>query len=138
MEKLVALLVAWISAGYGLPAPEQTPRVVLSDPAALVASEQAFAQNRRLVLGAHDDRTGTIHLRHDWDASDPIDVSILVHEIVHHLQQADGRRYACPEAREALAYAAQADWLAAFGHDLMSAFAIDVLTLKLRTECLPW
>jgi hypothetical protein len=138
VDKLVALLVAWLSSGYGLPVPEQTPRVVLSDPAALVAREQALASTGRQVLGAHDDRTSTIHLRRDWDRRDPIDVSILVHELVHNMQHAGRLRYDCPEAREALAYAAQADWLTAFGYDLESAFGIDALTLKLSTECLPW
>jgi hypothetical protein len=45
-------------------------------------------------------------------------------------------KFACLEAREKLAYAAQRDWLALFGRDLFTDFETDPFTLLVRTECI--
>ena len=63
------------------------------------------------------------------------DLSVLVHEMVHHLQNIGGIRYECPAAREQLAYLAQDKWLGLFGQDLEHAFEIDKFTLKVSTSC---
>jgi hypothetical protein len=60
---------------------------------------------------------------------------VLLHELVHHLQDASNQRYECPAAREQLAYAAQEKWLALFGQSLESEFDIDPFTLKVSTTC---
>jgi hypothetical protein len=77
----------------------------------------------------------TIYLPKTWTGDTPVELSILVHEMVHHLQNLAGMTFACPGAREKLAYAAQKDWLALFGHDLFTEFETDAFTLLVRTEC---
>jgi Mlc titration factor MtfA (ptsG expression regulator) len=62
-------------------------------------------------------------------------VSVLVHEMVHHLQNMAGTTYGCPAAREKLAYAAQQKWLAQAGQDFFEAFETDPMTLLVRTSC---
>jgi hypothetical protein len=136
METLLTLLTAWIASVQDLPPPPQPPRIAFVEAVRLAALDPAAAG--RSVLGRYDTRDGTIYLTEGWNDRDFLDVSVLVHELVHGFQAAAGTTYPCPEAREALAYAVQGEWLALFGHDLETAFGIDATTLKLRTECLPW
>jgi hypothetical protein len=62
-------------------------------------------------------------------------LSVLVHEIVHYLQDVAQLRYSCPQEREALAYEAQERWLGLFGTSLEAEFDIDRLTLLVTTRC---
>jgi hypothetical protein len=60
---------------------------------------------------------------------------MLVHEMVHHLQNVGQLKFACPQEREKLAYKAQDGWLALFGSDLMQEFQIDPFSLLVKTNC---
>jgi hypothetical protein len=55
--------------------------------------------------------------------------------MVHHLQNMAGIKYACPAAREKLAYTAQQEWLELSGRDFFEAFETDPMTLLVRTTC---
>ena len=83
----------------------------------------------------YDDRSRTIYLPADWSASSPADVSMLVHEMVHHLQRFDDVTFACAEAREKLAYEAQAGWLELVGASLEQEFELDPMSLLFLTKC---
>ncbi len=50
-----------------------------------------------------------------WDANDTRTVSFLVHELVHHAQAFNGRKYACNNAKEFEAYHLQNLWLSQHG-----------------------
>ena len=89
----------------------------------------------REVVAVYDDRSKTIFLPDTWTGETPADLSVLVHEMVHHLQNSAHVTYECPGARERLAYAAQDKWLKLFGRDLTSEFDIDAFTLKVTTTC---
>ncbi|HUG61279.1 MAG TPA: DUF6647 family protein, partial [Methylomirabilota bacterium] len=71
-----------------------------------------------------------------WTGTSPAEVSVLVHELVHHLQNVGGVAYDCPEAREKPAYQAQARWLELFGGSLEEAFQVDPMTILVRTNCM--
>jgi hypothetical protein len=60
----------------------------------------------------------TIFLLNGWEGKTPAELSILAHEMVHHLQNVGQLKFECPEEREELAYKAQESWLHLFGHDL--------------------
>jgi hypothetical protein len=138
MEELIAVLSVWAAATTGLPEAPHPPKI------------QQFEQQHigamysgRYDLPGNDDivaiyvrMVDTIVLRDDWNTHDPVEVSVLVHELVHHLQNHAGVKYPCPQAREAPAFQAQEQWLNMFGEDLKSAFGIDKFTLILRTQCL--
>lgn len=130
--------MAWAAATTGLPEARELPRVQLSSAQALsdLRYGNVGVQRRREVAGLYVDLTRTIHLADNWDSRNVIDVSVLVHELVHHLQNVAGLAYACPAEREKLASQAQAQWLATFGHSLERDLRIDAMTLKLNTECL--
>jgi hypothetical protein len=61
---------------------------------------------------------------------------VLVHEMVHHVQNVGGLKYACPQEREKLAYTAQERWLGLFGRNLEADFEIDAFSLLVKTRCL--
>ena len=77
----------------------------------------------------------TIFLPEGWSGETPAEVSILVHEFVHHLQNEAGYSYECPAASEKLAYEAQQQWLNQFGLDLEHEFELDEFTIHVSSLC---
>jgi len=75
------------------------------------ATGRAVAGAQDDVISLYQDGTETILLRTGWDASNIADLSAFLHELVHHLQNDASLKYACPEAREELAFKAQQRWL---------------------------
>jgi Domain of unknown function (DUF6647) len=89
----------------------------------------------RDIVAVYDDANRTIYLPEGWTGVTPAEQSLLVHEMVHHLQNLGKLKYECSEAREKLAFAAQEQWLGLFGRSLSSEFDIDPFTLKVKTVC---
>jgi len=110
MDALIALLSAWIAAQIGLSTPPP-PRVLHLDPAALheLATTPDAQMERFRALYGRGERT--VYLRTNWDAAKLNDRSELVHELVHHFQNAHTLPYDCNAARETLAYDLQIKWL---------------------------
>jgi hypothetical protein len=154
MNALMTAVVMWLSANFALPATFNHP-VVKFTPALEIAYlrhgahdaemkrsvrdeyTQAMASTKApQVVAVYVDDTATIHLPIGWTGRSPAELSILVHELVHHLQNRSQLKYACAAEREKPAYAAQAKWLGLFGTSLAKEFAIDALALKLSTTCM--
>lgn len=137
MDVLIASLLSWLAQATDLNAVGPAPTVQFASSADLAELRYAGLelQARRDVVGLYVDETRTILLTEGWDAGDPADVSALVHELVHHLQNDAGARYWCSGEREAEAYAVQAEWLAQFDMTLESEFGLDPVTLELTTTC---
>ncbi len=135
---------AWLSAEFDLPTIREHPllrfvpaakiaalrfRGLLSPPGTgFAANDQktAFAQGDTLAL--YDDATHTIYLPEDWKGSTPFELSLLVHEMVHHFQNVLGLKHECPQQREKLAYVAQDHWLGLFGQSLADDFGLDAFS----------
>jgi hypothetical protein len=134
VEALAAAIGAWLGVAYDLPrAP--LPAIRFSSSAAmteLYRGADAVAAGGRAVVALYDRQAQTIHLPQGWTGSSVAELSMLVHEMVHHLQQAAGHRPACPAQGEALAYEAQARWLAEVG---VAEPAVDPLFVKLLAVC---
>ena len=88
------------------------------------------------VVALYDHARRTIFLPDDWTGSRPADQSVLVHEMVHHLQNAMRLRFECPAAREKLAYKAQDRWLGRFGTDLETEFKLDPFSILMASACM--
>ena len=143
-------IVAWVSVISDLPIYDH-PRIERASNAKMTAMryrellsqsqlERAVisqAMSRYHILAVYDDASKTIYLADAWTGSTPADQSILVHEMVHHLQNLAGRTYGCPQEREKLAYDAQNRWLALYERDLERDFDIHQATLLLSAECTP-
>jgi hypothetical protein len=150
MSAVLSTIAAWLTENFDLPAANDVPRVEFVSPARITAMRygplgsglQTAPTNDRAVLGAgravvavYDDATRTIYLPQGWSEASPADRSILVHEMVHHLQRRAQLKYYCPQEREKLAYAAQQRWLTQFDRSLESEFEIDPFTLLAQTSC---
>ena len=138
MKILLTVIMTWLSSNFDLPVTHEQPDVKFvthQQMAEIRLGPLATSPGYELVA-IYEDRSKTIFLSDRWTGDTPADVSVLVHEIVHHLQNVGKLNYSCPEAREALAYAAQEQWLSMFGQSLQKAFDLDPLTLKVKTACM--
>jgi Domain of unknown function (DUF6647) len=142
---LLDMLSSWLIANFELPATDHHPRVELvsrmrltamryrglaSDRSARPATHDRFAGPTgavQEVYAVYDDEKRTIYLNEDWEGVTPAEISVLVHEIVHHLQNAAGLKFPCPQERERTAYEAQSRWLELFGKNLSDEFDINAL-----------
>jgi len=88
------------------------------------------------IVSLYSNESKTIFLLDGWTGKTPAELSILVHEMVHHLQNVGQLKFACPEEREELAYKAQDSWLHLFGRDLESEFQMDPFTILVKSKCL--
>jgi hypothetical protein len=151
MKELLTVLATWLSINFGLPAIENHPHVEMVQPVRMAAlryrglapdraPETATSDDAPLgtptnIVALYDDSRKTIYLPSGWRGT-PAELSVLVHELVHHLQNEAGMKFACPAEREKLAYHAQMKWLALFGTTLEAEFDVDPFSLLVRTNCL--
>jgi len=146
---VLAEITAWLAENFNLPATDE-PRVAFVPSAriaafryrgfaqaqAAVGDDQATLEAGREIAAVYDDATRTIYLPDGWSGKTPAEFSVLVHEMVHHLQNIAQLRYECPQEREKLAYAAQDRWLSRHDRSLASEFELDPFTLLVRTRCM--
>ena len=135
---LLNAIVTWLATNFELPAIYNHPRIAFAPAQKIASLRYGTADNDggRQVMGVYVDRSKTIYLPQGWTGRAPAELSVLVHELVHHLQNLDKRDYDCPEAREKLAYDAQEKWLGLFGRSLLQDFQMDAMTLKVATACM--
>jgi hypothetical protein len=135
-------VAAWTAAELGLPVASPLPAIVFSDPRemrALLGRDGAASIHGTGpdVVALYDPGARAIHLPRGWTGATPAELSVLVHEMVHHQQAAAGERFACAAEREKAAFAAQARWLELFGGDLERDFGLNDLFLLVTTTCAP-
>lgn len=149
METVLTLIVAWLSANFALPESHSHPQIILVATETMQAERLHVAGRRQpeysrtsaaatstpQVEAFYDDTTNTIYLPRDWSGNTPAELSVLVHEMVHHLQSVAGLKYACPQEREKVAYLAQDKWLGQFGLNLVDEFELNAMTVLVRTNC---
>ncbi len=129
-------IVTWVSNALDLPAIYDLPRIERAPEIKLTAVLHGSPlASQHGVLSMYDDAKHTIYVQDDWSSHTPEGLSILIHEMVHHLQNIAGLKYECPQYREKLAYVAQERWLNSSGRSLEKDFGIDPLTYLLSTEC---
>jgi hypothetical protein len=150
-QPLLAVIEAWLAFQFDLPSGKPHPRIELV-PAAKIAAlrYQGFFPNSGTerapngqpaapleggIVAVYSDATRTIYLAEGWSGTTPAELSVLVHEMVHHLQNVGGLRYQCPQEREKLAYMAQDRWLDLFGRSLERDFELDGMSVLVRTTC---
>lgn len=139
----------WLTDNYGFPSTLELPRIVQVARAQISAmrygpilsgvpqeSLSASDEDQLTTLAIYLDNERTIYLTEEFNGSTPAELSILVHEMVHHVQNGQALRYECPQAREKPAYLAQQRWLQQFGQDLSSEFQMDSMTFLLKSACI--
>jgi hypothetical protein len=154
MNALLTAIAMWLAANFDLPPTYAHPNVEFASPAKITALRyKSFLSNlpldsassndgrpaplgNREVVAVYDSEMTTIYLPDGWSGGTPAELSVLVHEMAHHLQQLSGAKFECPQAREQVAYAAQERWLGLFGRSLLIDFEIDPFTLLVSTRCI--
>jgi hypothetical protein len=146
-------IVEWLASNFDLPATGELPRVEFAPPLKIAAMRYksmlplAWREDSipdpatqtvglREVIAVYRDDQRTIYLNQRWTGATPAEMSVLVHEMVHHIQNVAGLKYDCPAAREKAAYLAQNEWLKRHDRDLESEFEIDMMTLLVTTACM--
>jgi len=139
VNALMLAMMSWIASVSDLSEPAGAPEVRRL-PAAEIAerarppdARQPHAGERYVAL--YRSETDTILVQRDWSRERLRDRSILLHELVHHMQDAAGRSYACPGVREREAYGLQRRWLERRGGSLRETLGINALHLVLVTRC---
>ena len=153
MDALLTAIVVWLSTNFGLPMDFEQPHIerVASvematlrhrglwpsrqREAAVISGSTGSDVAAREVVAVYNDETATIYLASDWQGRTPAELSVLVHEMAHHLQARAGTKYECSAQHEKLAYEAQEKWLDLFGRSLESEFRIDGFALLISTSC---
>lgn len=110
---LITELETWLDAHAGYPPREAVPTVhIVSETEAIMLNGLAGRGHGR-NRGLYDADIETIYLVRPWNAANPEDVSVLLHELFHHRQV--GHHFVCPAAQEAAAYRLQDAWLSERG-----------------------
>jgi len=146
---LLSSIAAWLTTNFGLPETKELPVVAFVPQARMAALRYRGLQSRAnsaipaaveeeagSVVALYDPLRRAIYLSDGWRGETPVEVSVLVHEMVHHLQQMGRLPFECPQERERMAYAAQERWLALEGTSLAEAFDVDPFTVLALSTCL--
>jgi hypothetical protein len=144
MEALLTAIALWLSINFPLPASLNHPAIKFVSAAEMTALKQSQFRTSDVsaseisldIVSLYSNASKTILLLDGWTGKTPAELSILVHEMVHHLQNVGQLKFACPEEREELAYKAQDSWLHLFGRDLESDFQMDPFTILVKSKCL--
>jgi hypothetical protein len=148
-QSLFDEVVTWLCANFDLSMTTDRPRIEFASKDKLLrmriadrAEWQGFTQEEmnpateRNVVAVYDTISKTIFLPDGWIGKSVADQSILVHEMVHHLQNLAQEKFECPAAREKAAYLAQDKWLARFGTSLEKEFELDMFTVVMSSACM--
>jgi hypothetical protein len=148
---LLTAIGTWLATQFDLPAVQSHPRIELVPSEKIEAlryrgllpnggmeeglSSRSATSSESDTVAVYSDSAQTIYLPQGWTGSTVAELSILVHEMVHHIQHLAGLKYECPQAREKLAYMAQDRWLNLFGGRLAQDFDLDGISLLVKTKC---
>jgi hypothetical protein len=149
-EDLLDEIVTWLSSNFDLPAIKDRPAIELASKTKLATmhaedrahwqgltqAEEIDQSTQRRVVALYNIKSKTIFLPDDWIGKSPVDQSVLVHEMVHHLQNLAELKFECLMAREKLAYLAQDKWLRRFGMSLEKEFDVDMFTVVISSACM--
>ncbi|MCA0998767.1 DUF6647 family protein [Alloyangia pacifica] len=132
MSMLISTLEDWLDAQADWPRRDTAPqvRLVSAWQGATRQGETASFQRGRL-RGLYDPQRSEILLVRPWDPSQPGDVAVLLHELVHH-RQAPYHWY-CPSAQELPAYHLQEAWLSEQGESV----DVNWMAIVLDAGCSP-
>ena len=127
---LVIDLLGWIAASTNYDTSSEPPEITFSQIGDTIPYDSGTAVISDTLHGAYDPLNSRIILVRPWDVADPRDLSVLLHELVHHVQLTN-RSYECPQAPEWEAYKLQAAYLTENG--IASEF--DWLQIYFLSKC---
>lgn len=139
LDALAGRLSAWLDAHTGYSAVPPPPLRRVSEPLLKSRCFPAFPPHLvPRVLAAYDADDGVVYLSEQLDMSRRVDRSYLLHELVHHVQNAHGalREARCKGKLEGEAVRLQLQWLEEQGEpDPFETLGIDARTLRILESC---
>lgn len=132
LPDLIHTLDHWLDAESPYPARATAPRIRLISPQQARAMSESGGRLGSTRRGLYDPDTQTIFLVRPWSMRNPQDVSVLLHELIHH-RQATARHWYCPGQQELPAYRLQDAWLADQGESI----SINWIAASLAAGCTP-
>lgn len=117
MHHFIAAALIWIAASMGMNGRLEAPNVVRLTQEELNAGSQhiELLGAEYFVHGQYRPADDTVYLRDDFDLNNPYHRSVLVHELIHYVQDVRNVRYDCEAMYEEEAYRLQAQWNAENG-----------------------
>ena len=129
-----SIIMHWVSGYLRISEHYDLPCFEFTQTGSIAALRSKNSHSKRQDMGAYEDTMNTIYLPEGWTGKTPAEVSILVHQMVYHIQNLAGLKYECLWERERLAYTAQERWLRLHDSNLWDAFAIDRSIFLLSAE----
>ena len=151
MVELVMSLMLWISTATGWAIPEPPNITYIEDGRKLFLMSygcdtepnqdicKAYTgENGATILALYNNETKTVFLNKDFWPTSTKDQSILLHELVHHMQYSRDYnlyRRKCQGEIEKEAYDLQEKWLANYGWTLQKTIDLGPLLRHILTNC---
>ena len=112
MKEILTALMIWLGANTPFSTNFDIPQVIFLPQEQM---EQLFYGDQEYeadsLHGMYNRENDTIYLPDDWDRRDPWDLSVLVHEMVHYLQDMNNMTFTCAGEMEKMAWPIQQFYL---------------------------
>jgi hypothetical protein len=112
MKEILTALMIWLGTNTPFNTNVDLPKVVFLPQNTM---EQMFYGDNDYepdqLHGLYNKDIDTIFLADDWDRNDAWDMGVLVHEMVHYLQDMNGMEFACSNEMEKMAWPIQQFYL---------------------------
>lgn len=107
--ELTEILERWLDENADLVRRDAPPEVRSIGSATVAFTNANAGRGHGRTRGLYEKETSTVYLIQPWNPKNAEDVSVLLHELVHHRQAP--YHYYCPGAQEEAAYRLQDQWL---------------------------
>jgi hypothetical protein len=100
MKSLIAALLLWIGANtnYNVDLPHPVIKTVTQQELEMIYSKGAGTDNH--LHGFYDTKADIIYLPDTWKQYDPWSQGVLLHELVHYVQDQNQAKFQCNNAME--------------------------------------
>jgi hypothetical protein len=97
MEALLTAIVLWLSINFPLPANLNHPGIKFVSAAEMITvrTDVSASEISSDIVALYSNESKTIYLMDGWTGKTPAELSILVHEMVHHLQNVGQLKFVC-------------------------------------------
>jgi hypothetical protein len=112
MKEILTALMIWLGANTPLTSDFPLPKVLFLPQEKL--EHMFYGDNEYMpdsLHGMYHRDTDTIYLPDDWDRNNAWDMGVLVHEMVHYLQDMNEMPFACSQEMEKMAWPIQQFYL---------------------------
>ena len=113
MKEILTALMIWLGANTTLDTNHDIPKVLFLPQAEMevLYYKEDADKNTNQLHGLYDQQNDTIILPESWDRRDPWDLGVLLHEMIHYLQDMNDIQFQCTAEMEKNAWPIQQKYL---------------------------